>query len=99
MSDLNISAQPEPLSLKDVAGLPVKHYGLHEGLWELALEVGVGVGQFGNAPDMMLPGATFGISRIGLVRAEKEGPKSVNAAVLNPATPRQPSSGASDATG
>jgi hypothetical protein len=86
MSDLNTSAQPEPLSLKNVAGLLVKHYGLHEGLWELALEVqvGVGVGQFGNAPDMMLPGATFGISRIGLVRAEKEGPKSVNAAVINP---------------
>ena len=86
MSDPSISARPQPLSLKDVAGLLVRHYDLREGLWELALEVqvGVGVGQFGSAPDMMLPGATFGISRIGLVRAETEGPKTVNAAVINP---------------
>lgn len=85
MTDTTTSPQPQanvpqPLPLKDVAELLVKYYGLDEGLWELALELKVGVGQFGATPDAELPGATFGVSRIGLARVLAAGPRTVDAA-------------------
>lgn len=70
---------PQPLPLKEVAELLVRHYGLQEGLWELALEMQVGVGQFGATPDATLPGAAFGVTRVGLVRVSVAGPRTVNA--------------------
>jgi len=80
---------PVPISLKEVGTLLVKHYGLHQGLWDIALEFQVGVGQFGMAPDQVpLPGAMFRISKIGLTQAQspQPGPFTVNAAEVNPAS-------------
>jgi hypothetical protein len=74
---------PQPLPLKEVAELLVKHYGLREGLWELALEMQVGIGQFGATPDAALPGAAFGVSRVGLARVAVAGPRTVNAAEIS----------------
>jgi hypothetical protein len=78
-----------PVSLKEIGALLVKHYGLHEGLWDIVIEIQVGVGQFGAAPAdaAPLPGAMFRISRIGLNNALQVGPLTVNAAEVNPPTP------------
>jgi hypothetical protein len=78
-----------PVSLKEVGALLVKHYGLREGLWDVAIEIQVGIGQFGAAPAdaTPLPGAMFRISRIGLNHALQVGPLTVNAAEVNPPTP------------
>lgn len=78
-----VQSLPEPLPLRDVAELLVRHYGLREGLWELALEMQVGVGQFGAGPDTALPGAAFGVTRVGLVRVADAGPRTVNAAEIS----------------
>jgi hypothetical protein len=76
---------PEPLSLKKVGELLVKHYGLHEGMWDVAIEIQAAIGQFGFPPTDVMPGAMFRISRIGLTKANQAGHMTVNAAELNPA--------------
>lgn len=77
-------APPPALSLRDVVEVLVKHYDLHEGLWDLNLEVRMGFGNFGPSEAERYPGATFGISRLGLRRAAKAGLHTVDAAVVNP---------------
>jgi hypothetical protein len=77
--------QPPALTLKEVGELLVKKYDLHEGIWDISIEIQAGIGQFGALPDV-LPGAMFRISRIGLSRAPEIGPHTVNAAEVNPAT-------------
>ena len=79
-------AVPEALTLRQVGELLVKKYGLHEGLWDLSIEIQAGIGQFGAPPDV-LPGAIFRISRIGLSKAPELGTHTVNAAEVNPAPP------------
>jgi hypothetical protein len=83
----NTDAPPTPIPLKEVGGLLVKHYGLHEGLWDVALEMQVGIGLLGPTPADVLPGATLRISRIGLTRAPLVGPLTINAAEINPPAP------------
>ena len=74
-----------PLELRDVTALLVKHYDLHEGLYDIAFELQMGVGRFALDTEMSLPGAIFGIRGIGLVRTAEAGPSTVDAAAVNPA--------------
>jgi hypothetical protein len=87
MQPQNIKPPFEPLPLKEVAAMLVKQYDIHEGLWEVAIEVQVGIGNFGQVPEDVLPGAMFRMSRIGLNRVPISGPLTVDAAAVNPATP------------
>jgi hypothetical protein len=89
MSSTDPVLSPEPVSLKEIGALLVKHYGFHDGLWDVAVEIQVGVGQFGAAPAdaAPLPGAMFRIARIGLTKAPQVGPLTVNAAEINPLIP------------
>lgn len=75
---------PKTLPLKEVTALLVKHFDHHEGLFDLILQINVAVGQIGPTADQALPGAMFGVAGIGLTRAEKMGPGTVDAAVVNP---------------
>lgn len=61
----------------------VKHFGLHEGIYDLAVELRLAVGQVGTREDS-LPGAIVGVSAIGLQKTEKAGPHTVDAAKVNP---------------
>jgi hypothetical protein len=76
---------PEPLSLKQVTELLVKHYGLHDGCWDINLEVQVALGSFGPSRERALPGGALTISRIGLTRvpADVKGPNTINAAEVD----------------
>jgi hypothetical protein len=85
MTPANTDALPVPISLKEVGALLVKHYDLHEGLWDVAVEIQVAVGQLGMPPDPSpLPGAMFRISKIGLTQAPQFSLLTVNAAEINP---------------
>jgi hypothetical protein len=75
---------PIALSLQEVGALLVRHYGLRDGLWDVAIELQAAIGQFGLPPNDVLPGAMFRISRIGLSKAAQVGPLTVNAAEINP---------------
>lgn len=72
------------LSLQQIAELIIKEQKLHEGLYDLAFEFQIGVGAVGPSPETVLPGAMIGISRIGIKRAEKLGPLTVDASKINP---------------
>ena len=70
--------------LREITELLVKHHGLHEGLYDLAFEFQIAVGAVGTNPATILPGAMFGIKGIGIMKAEKEGLSTVDAAKVNP---------------
>ena len=63
----------------------VKHFGYHEGLFDLAMEFQLGIGRVGPTPATQLPGAIVAISRIGLARADVLNPWTVDATKVNPA--------------
>lgn len=71
-------------NLTELAALLVRDQGLHEGLYSLVVEFQVAVGSVGPSPDMIMPGAMVGFSKIGLLPATKPGPNTVDAAEVNP---------------
>ena len=73
--------------LREVTELLVKHHGFHEGLYDLALEFQIAVGAVGLDPASIVPGALFGVRRIGIMKAEKAGISTVDAAQVNPSSP------------
>lgn len=73
------------IDVREMTKLLVKHYGLHEGRYNLALEFQIGVGSFGPTTETKLPGAAVCISKIGIAPAnEQDGPSTVDAAIVNP---------------
>lgn len=74
-----------PVSARDLTAILIKHYGLHEGRFDLLVEYQIGVGPVGPDPASFVPGIMFGVARVGLMAAAGEGPTSVDAAVANPA--------------
>lgn len=74
-----------PLSLRDLAAVLVKYYGLHEGRYDLLVEFQIGIGAVGPSPAALTPGAMIGVSRIGLIPSSVDGPATVDAATVNPA--------------
>lgn len=74
-----------PLSLHDLAAVLIKHYGLHEGCYDLMIEFQIGVGAVGPTPEALSPGAMIGVSKVGLMSSKSTGPTTVDAAIVNPA--------------
>jgi len=71
-------------TLKELATLLVKDAGLHEGNFDLSLEIQIAVGSLGPTPEQALPGALFGVKSIGLTRTEKPNVNTVDASIVNP---------------
>lgn len=74
-----------PVSTRELTTLLIKHYGLHEGRYDLLVEYQIGAGPVGPDPASLVPGVMFGFGRVGLLEAKGDGPTSVDAAVVNPA--------------
>jgi hypothetical protein len=83
-TDQNGPGLPVVLSLKDVAELVVRQRELHEGLYNLVFQFQIAVGAVGPSPELIVPGAIFGVSGVGLEKVEKAGPHTIDAAVVNP---------------
>ena len=73
-----------PLSLRELAVLLVKHYGLNEGAFDLLLEYQIGTGAVGPDKDHLVPGVMMGVSQVGLVPSKKVGPSTIDASLVNP---------------
>lgn len=73
------------LELKDVITLLIKHFDIHEGMYDLGLEFQIGVGNFGPNKEKAYPGAAIGLAGIKLVESAAMGPHTVDAAKCNPA--------------
>ena len=85
-ASIEVAQQPLTMhSLRDVTTMLLKHHGIHEGLYELAIEMQFAMGPVGPSPDGVMPGVAIGFSRIGLRPAPATGPLIVDAAVVNPA--------------
>ena len=82
------TAQPTPLTLRELAAVLVRHYDLHEGEFELVVEFQIGVGAVGPDPAAPAPGAMIGVSKVGLIQAREKGPTTVDAAQINPQVPK-----------
>lgn len=82
-SSENVPGLPN-LGLKDLAELLVKHFDLHEGLFEVSFEFGLAVGGFKTPEGSMAPGFMGLINRVGLSAAQEASPNTVDAAVVNP---------------
>lgn len=78
---------PVMLDHREVVEALIKHKGLHEGLWSLAIEFGLGAATTSGEPEIFYPTAMVPVLRIGLNRAEKLNNLTVDAAKANPAKP------------
>jgi hypothetical protein len=73
-----------PLTLKQMTEVLIKHYELHEGLYEILVEFQIGMLSIGQASSEPIPAAAVGVSRMGLLRKTVEGPSTVDASKVNP---------------
>lgn len=77
------------LELKDITEMLVRHFGLHDGKYDISVEFNVGVGAVGPNENERLPGALIAVSKIGIMPTTHDGPAIVDAAKVNPkAKPR-----------
>ena len=72
------------LDYQEVVEAVIKHQGLHEGIWQLHIEFGLGATNMATAPDQVSPVAIVPVKRIGITKVEKEGPLAVDASKVNP---------------
>lgn len=75
---------PVNLSLAELTELLIKHYSIHEGLYDLAFHFQIAVGAVGPQPDQVIPGAMIGVNGVSLAKTENSGPNTVDASVVNP---------------
>jgi|APFre7841882654_1041346.scaffolds.fasta_scaffold15593_3 hypothetical protein len=76
----------QPISLREITELLIKHYDLHEGNYDLLLEFQMGVGMASqNLEQPPSPTAMIGISRLGLIQAPVNSPSTADASIVNPA--------------
>jgi hypothetical protein len=70
---------------KEVAAALVKQQGLHEGLWGIYMEFGIGAGNIpGPSENTMFPTAIVPVMKIGIHRFDTPNPLTVDAAEINP---------------
>lgn len=77
-----------PIPLRDLAEILIKHYGYHDGFYEVGVQFNISVGPIGSAgPDLtqVAPGAVMTVGGIGLSRCTPSSPLGVDASVVNPA--------------
>jgi hypothetical protein len=85
----NQTQQPSPvsapLSLRELTEVLIKHYGLHEGHYDLFMEFQVGIGGVAQQPESIpLPTAMISVSKLGLTKVPTITKSSVDAALINP---------------
>ena len=71
-------------SYKEVVEALLKKQDIHEGLWALYIEFGIGAANAGPSNDQLSPSAIVPVGKIGIQRATEITNLSVNAAEVNP---------------
>ena len=84
MDDPSVAFTPIMFSHSDIVTLLIQKANFHKGLYQLSLELQIGVGAFGTQPENALPGAMMGVSKIGITEVLQRGPNTVDAALVNP---------------
>lgn len=73
-----------PLALRELGALLVRHYGMHEGHYDVSFEIMMGSGRFKDDQGSPMPGAFIGIRQVGLIRVQKATENTIDAALVNP---------------
>lgn len=82
--DTKLGLKPDHiLSLKELATVLVKNFGLTDGLFDLSIEFQIGVGGVGSDPTTLIPGATIGVSKIGIQKTTVKSANTVDAGEIN----------------
>lgn len=82
------------LSYKELVEALIKHQNIHEGVWQLCIEFGISGGNMPIAPQehpeelRLTPVAMVPITKIGLLKVDKENPLALDASKVNPAPKR-----------
>jgi hypothetical protein len=76
--------QDTSISIEELVTILIKQRDIHEGLFSLAVKFEIAVGGVGPSTESIYPGAMIGVSGFGLGKAEKPGPRIVDAAEVNP---------------
>lgn len=71
---------------KEVAAALIKNQNIHEGLWGIYIEFGIGAVNIGQGPDdpNLMPAAIIPVTKIGIQRFPKPNNLTVDAAEENP---------------
>ncbi|HXI92188.1 MAG TPA: hypothetical protein VNO24_19405 [Blastocatellia bacterium] len=75
-------------SFQELAEALVKKQGLHEGLWAVYVEFGIGAANFNTKEDRKeyVPAAIVPVKSVGLLRSPEENNLTVDASKVNPKT-------------
>lgn len=76
-----------PIPLKELAAILIKHYGFHEGFFEVGVQFNIAIGTVGPDLTQAAPGAVVTVGGIGLSKCPESSPLGVDAALVNPAKP------------
>jgi len=73
-------------SYHEVVEALIKKQGLHEGLWAIYIEFGIGAANFktDETSTDLVPTAIVPVKRVGLVRGTEDNNLTVDASVVNP---------------
>ena len=77
-------------SFPEIVTALIKAHGIHEGIWGLFVNFGIGAQNIGPTDNELRPTALIPILQMGLLKFEKETNLSVDAAKVNPAVPTNP---------
>ncbi|MEY3944237.1 MAG: hypothetical protein RIS04_1446 [Pseudomonadota bacterium] len=82
--------QAHSLSIQSLTGVLIRHFDLHEGVYQLNVGFKIGVGGFAmdGGPDAVpLPGAVVGVEGVTLTKVPEgvNAPNAVDASLVNPA--------------
>lgn len=80
--------KPITLTHKEVTLALIKHQNIHEGIWQLYVEFGISVGNIPVADEKqelrVCPAAIVPITKIGLMKVDKQTPLALDASKVNP---------------
>lgn len=72
-------------TFKEIVEALIKKENIHEGIWGVYVEFGIGAANVGQAPGQdVLPAAIVPVMKIGIQRLEVENNLSVDASKVNP---------------
>jgi len=82
------ASQQIVFDFKEVAEALVKYHGLHEGLWGIYVQFGLGAANVNTPDDLetIAPAAIIPVRRLGLQRFPEANNLTVDAAIVNPPT-------------
>jgi hypothetical protein len=69
---------------KEIVEAMIKHQDLHEGIWQLYIEFGIGAANITTGEEDVSPSAIVPVKKIGLHKVDKESPIAVDASKVNP---------------